>query len=91
MIKRLFDKAKDNKKSGFALLAAMMVMFIATSAGAATPTADADTVAAVSAGMGGIQKTALAVVAAVAGVAVLLFAAPFAWQYGKKIFKTVSR
>lgn len=55
------------------------------------PVADADLVSAITAGFEGLQATAIAVVAAVAVVAILLFAAPYAWQYGKKIFNTVSR
>lgn len=57
----------------------------------AAPAADTETVTAISNGFEGLKLTALAVVAAIAGIAILLFAAPFAWQYGKKVFKTVAR
>ena len=87
LISKLFGKGKA--KIGV-LTAAMMVMAVGA-ASAAAPAADTATVDAVTDGMTSIQMTSLAVVAAVAGVAVLLFAAPFAWQYGKKIFKTVAR
>lgn len=87
----LLEKIRSNKKSLFGFMVAMALMMVATSAGAAAPVADAGTVTAVTDGMSGIQLTALAVVAAVAGIAVTLFAAPFAWRYGKKIFQTVAR
>lgn len=86
VISKLFGKTKT--KIGM-LTAAIMLM--AVSAASAAPAADTETVNAVTDGMSSIQMTALAVVASVATVAVLLFAAPFAWQYGKKIFKTVAR
>lgn len=88
LVKRFFSKGKK-VKAGI-LMAAIMLMSV-SSAFAADPVADTSTVTAVTNGMSSIQMTALAVVAAVAGVAVALFAAPFAWQYGKKIFKTVAR
>lgn len=57
----------------------------------AAPAADTATVDSIKDGFTGLQLTALAVVAAIAVVAITLFAAPFAWQYGKKVFKTVAR
>lgn len=89
-LKNVFTAINQKRKSVVATFTAIIMMALVTGASAA-PTADTETVTAVTDGMTSIQMTALAVVAAVAGVAVLLFAAPFAWQYGKKIFKTVAR
>lgn len=90
MLGAIKNRLNEKKKSVVAIFTMAFMMVFAAVAGAA-PVADTGTVTAVTDGMTGIQMTALAVVAAVAGVAVLLFAAPFAWQYGKKIFKTVAR
>lgn len=90
MFSKGLNSLKTGKKKATALLS-MALIFVVTSAASAAPTSDAATVAAVTDGMTGIQMTALAVIGAVAAVAVTLFAAPYAWQYGKKIFKTVAR
>lgn len=90
MIKRVKAIISTSKAKISGVMAAGFAMVVAGSASAA-PVADATTVAAVTDGMTGIQMTALAVIGAVAAVAVTLFAAPYAWQYGKKIFKTVAR
>lgn len=89
-LKKIIAFISKSKAKVTTALTAGFVIGMTTMASAA-PVADADTVAAVSDGMKAIQMTALAVVAAVAVVAVTLFAAPYAWQYGKKIFKTVAR
>lgn len=89
-LKHVTSTLNNSKKRVSAIFMAAFFMVYAAIASAA-PAADTETVNAVKDGMTGIQLTALAVVAAVAVVAVTLFAAPFAWQYGKKVFKTVAR
>ena len=86
-MKKLFGSAKAKVS---ALIVATFSL-VAMSSASAAPVADQGTVDAIKDGMTGIQLTALATVGAVAGIAVLLFAAPFAWRYGKKIFQTVAR
>lgn len=69
-------------------MTAAIVMAYASGASAAVDTA---IVTEITNGFDGIKATALAVVGAIAGVALLLFAGPYAWQYAKRIFKTVAR
>jgi len=41
--------------------------------------------------MGSIQSIALIVLGSVAGVAIVLFGAIYAWRYGKKVFAIISK
>ena len=45
----------------------------------------------VTSSMGSLKDAALAILAAVAGVAILLFGGIYAWRYGKKVFSVISK
>lgn len=87
----IFKRLNERKKTTVGLMTMAFMYVFMSAASAAGATADTATVTAVTDGMTGLQMTALAVVGGIAAIAVTLFAAPFAWQYGKKIFKTVAR
>jgi len=94
-VKNLFGKIRSKlsqkKKTVVAMVTGAFMMAFVTGASAATPGADAAVVSSITDGFSGVQATAVAVIGAIAAVALVLFAAPYAWQYGKKIFKTVAR
>ena len=69
------------------VLCIVLVLVVCTSVFAA---ADTVTVTAMTGAFTDAKDTGLAAVAAIAAIAIMMFAAPFAWRYGKKIFKTVS-
>lgn len=87
----IMTRLNENKKRATAIFAIAMLMMVSTLSVGAAGTADTATVTGITAAFDDVQATALAVVGAIAAVAILLFAGPYAWQYGKKIFKTVAR
>jgi len=89
MFKMIIGKINKKKKHFVGVLTGALMFAFVTGASAAG--ADTETVTAITDGFGGVKDTALAVIGAIAGVALLLFAAPYAWQYAKRIFKTVAR
>lgn len=91
MFKMIKSKLGKKKRQVSAILMGAIVMAYATGASAAPGGVDTATVTAITNGFDGVKATALAVIAAIAGIALLLFAAPYAWQYAKRIFKTVAR
>lgn len=87
----IISRLNEKKKSAVTMFAVAMIMFVASTSVGAAGTADAATVSGITGAFDNVQATALAVVGAIAAIAILLFAGPYAWQYGKKIFKTVAR
>lgn len=90
MFRKIGSRLNEKKKSVVSIVTGAFMMAFVVGASAA-PVADPAVVTSITDGFSGVQATAIAVIGAIAGVAILLFAAPFAWQYGKKIFKTVAR
>ncbi len=82
MLKRFFGKkAMAGSMLTFAL------MMIASSAFAA----DGDVTGAITKAFGDLQTTALSILAAVGGIAILLFAGIYGWKYGKKVFSIIAK
>lgn len=69
-------------------VSAVVMLVVAVPAFAA---ADEDTVTAVTGPLTTVKDTALAILAAVAAVAILLFAGIYAWRYGKQVFKIIAK
>lgn len=85
---QVLNFVKENKKAAVTTLATGLAIGAATAAGAEADTA---TVTSVTTQMTAIKDTALAVLAAVAGVAILLFGGIYGWRYGKKVFAIISK
>lgn len=82
----IFNKNKKTTSLSV-VLGAMMVVGLSAMA------ADADTavVSSMTDAFGSIKATALAALTAIAGIAILLFGAIYAWRYGKKVFTIISK
>lgn len=72
-------------------LALMLVSATVAFADVEPGTADQATVDAVHSAFNNVQATALAALAALGGVAIMLFAGIYAWRYGKKVFTIIAR
>jgi len=79
---------KENKKATVTALATGLAIGAATAAGAE---ADTGTVTAVTTQMTAVKDTGIAVLASVAGVAILLFGGIYSWRYGKKVFSIIAK
>lgn len=90
---KAFFKSKFGKGYTMAVMALALMLFSATGAFAAVDpgTADQATVDAVHSAFNDVQATALAALAALGGVAILLFAGIYAWRYGKKVFSIIAK
>lgn len=85
-ILKIFSKNKKTTSLSV-VLGAMMVVGLSAMAAEA----DAAVVASMTDSFGTIKATALAALAAIAGIAILLFGAIYAWRYGKKVFSIISK
>lgn len=89
MVKAFF-KSKFGK--GYTMLVtALMIMAVMAVPAFAAETADTATVTAITDAFGNVKATALACLAAIGGVAILLFAGIYAWRYGKKVFSVIAK
>lgn len=85
-ILKIFSKNKKTTSLSV-VLGAMMVVGLSAMA------AEADTavVTSMTDAFGTIKATALSALAAISGIAILLFGAIYAWRYGKKVFSIISK
>lgn len=67
----------------------MVVMMVA--AVSAFAAADTETVTAMTTAFTDVKLTAIATLGALAQVAIVLFAAIYAWKYGKKVFSIIAK
>lgn len=89
MVKAFF-KSKFGKGYTMAVTALMIMVVMAVPAFAAE-TVDKETVTAITNAFSNVKATALACLAAIGGVAILLFAGIYAWRYGKKVFSVIAK
>ncbi|MMZ55480.1 hypothetical protein D1872_173340 [compost metagenome] len=82
MLKRFFGK-----KAMTGTMLTLSLMMIASSAFAAGD----DVTGAVTSAFDGLKTIALAILAAVGGIAILLFAGIYGWKYGKKVFSIIAK
>ncbi|MBY6269935.1 hypothetical protein [Parageobacillus thermoglucosidasius] len=90
MLRKIWNHLKEYK---FALAFAFAFGILSSLGfGASAASADYQQITdSVTSTMSGIKDAALVVIAAVAGVAILLFGGIFIWKYGKKIFAVISK
>ncbi|MFD2334703.1 hypothetical protein ACFSR7_36125 [Cohnella sp. GCM10020058] len=85
-------KTKWGKRFSAATLSLCLMIAMAVPAFAAgTEVADADTVSAVTSAMTIVKLTAVAILAAVAVIAIVLFGGIYGWRYGKKVFTIIAK
>ena len=90
MIAQLKSGIFSNRQAIVLSVVLGLTVGLAMSASASTG-ADAATVSSITESFTSIKNTALAALSAIAGVAILLFGAIYAWRYGKKVFDVLSK
>lgn len=86
-ILNIFNKNKKTTSLSV-VLGAMMVVGLSAMA---APVADTAVVESMTSSFDNIKATGLAAVAAIAGIAIVLFGAIYAWRYGKKVFSIIAK
>jgi len=88
-----FVRSRFGKVYTVAMMALVMCMMAVGSAFAAEGdgTPDTTTVGAITSAFADVKATALAALAAIATIAILLFAGIYAWRYGKKVFSIIAK